>query len=165
MKKEEQVTGENKINLIVDIDLLGLGYVYPKARTGVFRVTEELLTSFLSHSGLEVHFSAQSNLSDAIAYLEKASLMQNAKFVHSKAELSKAASLNQLRAICFGNKFLERVFRKVRRYFFQQTAGFSELPTNPVYFSTYNELPKAIQDNKSIKKVILIHDLISVRLP
>ncbi|MFB0947742.1 MAG: hypothetical protein QMB24_16590, partial [Spirosomataceae bacterium] len=86
MKNQQQIHNINNINVVIDIDLLGLGYVYPKARTGVFRVTEELLRSFLENQKLNVYFSSQNNLSDSIAFLESSDISGKGRFIHSKEE-------------------------------------------------------------------------------
>ena len=165
MKNQQQIHDINNINVVIDIDLLGLGYVYPKARTGVFRVTEELLRSFLENQKLNVYFSSQNNLSDSIAFLESSDISGKGRFIHSKEEISVANSINRFRGVFTQVNFLIKVFRKIRYKYFHKTSGFSELPEKAVFFSPYYELPEEIKGNSEIKKVLLVHDLISFRLP
>lgn len=163
MKNQQHAQG--KINVIIDIDLLGLGYVYPKARTGVFRVTKELLQSFLENPKLNVFFVSKNNLSDSMAFLEESEISINGRFLHTKQELTVAQSVNSFRSIFLKNNFLEKVFRKIRFRFFHRTSKFGQFPEKPVFFSPYYELPEEIRGDNAIKKVILVHDLISFRLP
>lgn len=165
MKNKQLIHNPESVNVVFDVDVLGLGYVYPKARTGVFRVTEELLRSFLENPKLNVYFASKNNLSDSLAFFQEAEIETTGRFVHSKQELNVAQSINRFRSVFLGNKFLEKVFRKIRFTFFHKTSNFSEFPNKTVFFSSYNELPAEVKGEASIKKVILIHDLISFRLP
>lgn len=163
MKTETNSTA--KINVIIDIDLLGLGFVYPKARTGVFRVSEELLKLFLEHPKLNIYFSAVNHLSDSLSFLASRGIPTEGRFVHPPEDVRAAKRSNRIKNTFFYTKFLRKVFRKFYNKFIHRTTLVSNLPSAPIFFSPYYALPKSIQHDASIKKVLLIHDLISFRLP
>lgn len=100
-----------------------------------------------------------------MAFLEESEISINGRFLHTKQELTVAQTVNRFRSIFLKNNFLEKVFRKIRFRFFHRTSKFGQFPEKPVFFSPYYELPEEIKGDNAIKKVILIHDLISFRLP
>lgn len=162
---KEEPNNHPKTNVVIDIDLLGLGHVYPKARTGVFRVNEELLLLFLEHPKLNVYFSAIHHLSDSLTFLASKQIDYTDCFVHPVSDLKAAQRDNMFRQTLHRFKFLEKIYRRFYRRVLYRPTRIEKLPENSVFFSPYYALPNSIQHDGRVKKVLLIHDLISFKLP
>lgn len=158
---------QSKINLIVDIDLLGLGHVHDKARTGVFRVTEELFTRLLDDNSLNVYVSSCQYLYDAITYLEDTELSKKCSFIHSEKLVKRIKILVKVGRNLNRIEIIGKVYRKfVYKFLLKKDLKFKHtLPSQPIFFSPYLSLPKFLKNDSSIKKVLLIHDLIAYSLP
>ena len=122
-----------KKKVIFDISVLGTGYMHDDSRTGVYRVSEVALKTFLSDEYFDVYFyPSAKNDEECKKYLEHYFPDLNKKFIPSQ-------------------KFK---FRRIFKYLFSSRYD--------LYFSPYFAIPKEYRLNLKIKKVIIIYDLIQV---
>ena len=150
---------------IFDISVLGMGYYYPKSRTGVHRVVENLATGLVTDN---LAFSAIESLPGAMRYAQ--SRWRN-PFVHTDSELSLANAENKLLRFTSPNSFPEKAirasFRKIRSVFLpdQFQLNTRQLAHYKLFHSPYFPIPKVVQQHPTLRPVLTIHDLIPIRFP
>lgn len=160
------VPENEKINVIFDVDLLGLGHVHAQARTGVYRVTEELLKRFIVHPKLNLYLASPNYLYDSVAYLKKNDFVKQYRFVHSQKDINRNKYLYQVTNSIRKVPALSKVIRKFYYTFFsRQIVPFDKLPDNAIYFSAYYPIPSVLYGDGAVKKVLVVHDLIAFRMP
>lgn len=153
---------------ILDVSLLGQGYYHQKARTGVFRVVENLASLLpVISPDLEIIFADNLDLlatigytnhhlnNQALTFLNQTSKVKNAKFQQQMLALFPHNSLPQ--------KAIKHLFYKInstKNQFQPELISHSKL-----YHSPYYPIPEQFQHNKKLKKLITIHDLIPIKYP
>ena len=150
---------------IFDISVLGMGYYYPKSRTGVHRVVENLAAGLVTD---DLAFSAIESLPGAMRYAKG---RWNNLFVHTVSEINLATTENKLLRFTAPNSFAEKAirasFRKVRSAFlpnqFQLNAR--QLGHYKLFHSPYFPIPEVVQQHAALRSVLTIHDLIPIRYP
>lgn len=60
---------------------------------------------------------------------------------------------------------IEKIAKKIEKYFFQNRLLMKEIKNCDVYLSTYFPIPQQIRSYKKIKKIYLIHDMIPILYP
>jgi glycosyltransferase involved in cell wall biosynthesis len=156
-----------------------MGYINPKSRTGIFRVTQETLLALLDRPDLSVqlvNLSDKSGIWDEVAaqlYLESLGLNLEDHFIHSFPKLWLATL---------------RIPVKLQKSLIHQTyqslpllykAGIAmQIPIDrgtkvfqppfkaspDVYHSSFLPLPKALESS-SITRILTVHDLIPIKYP
>lgn len=153
---------------ILDVSLLGQGYYHQKARTGIFRVVENLATLLPTiSSDLEVVFVDDLDLLATIGYLKEHLKNQDIHFLNTDSQLSSAKFQNQLLSFFSFNSLPQKV---LKRLFYQINASKSQfqdkiLESATLFHSPYFPLPNQIHQYKKLKKLITIHDLIPIKYP
>lgn len=154
------------MNTIFDISVLGMGYYYPKSRTGVHRVVENLAKGLVTD---ELAFSAVESLPGAMRYAQ--SQWSNPFFVHTDSEINLAQAENKLLRLTSPNSFPEKAirasFRKVRSVFLSTEFQLNtrQLDHYKLFHSPYFPIPKVVQQHPTLRSVLTIHDLIPIRFP
>ena len=153
---------------ILDVSLLGQGHYHQKARTGVFRVVENMV-SFLPKisSDLELTFVDNLDLSSTFGYLKTHFIEAEFKFLNDNYQVSNAKFQNKVLSFLPYNslpqKLIKRIFYQLnsKKYHFRDEI----IAKSNLYHSPYFAIPKQIQDAKNLKKLITIHDLIPIKYP
>ena len=153
---------------ILDVSLLGQGYYHQKARTGVFRVVENLATLLLNiSSDLEIIFADNIDLLSTIAYLNENLSNQKVSFLNNSSQVSSAKFQDQVLRLFPYNSLPQKA---IKRFFYQLNSSNNQFPkdiinNSNIYHSPYFPIPAQIQEAKSLKKLITIHDLIPIKYP
>ena len=160
---------------IYDISVLGHGFYHPPARTGIFRVIENLaeelvktrvVSSFTSGSNLTRFFECSdyllSNkelqsvpLSNPALDKKLATFFQYVhQITHSKTEKKiKYSSLNWI------------VRKVVSKFPVEKTINHNELVVADIYHSPFYPIPDYVKKLKKLKKFLTVYDLIPVLYP
>jgi glycosyltransferase involved in cell wall biosynthesis len=153
---------------ILDVSLLGQGFYHQKARTGVFRVAENLATILPKISpDLDVFFSDNIDLLSTMGYIQEHFGSQNIKFANTDAQVSTAEFQNTILSLFPYNSILQKAIKRLYYQFNSSEVKFQEqiLLNSGLYHSPYFPIPAKIQSRKKLKKLITIHDLIPIKYP
>lgn len=167
------------MKVLYDITVLGVGANYLPARTGVFRVVENLAYGLKKSKDCELFFcnnSSSYNLCDAINYLEDMDLAQvnlayeNWKFKRSiynnlhkiSIKVDKASNLTKIPL---------KALRKIVSYIARSTELFYKpidakiIASSKIYHSPYYAIPQMLKEASHIEKFLTVHDLIPILYP
>lgn len=153
---------------ILDVSLLGQGYYHHKARTGVFRVVENLATLLPNISPeLEIIFVDNLDLLSTIGYLNEHLKNQEIHFLNAESQLSSAKFQHQILSLFPFNSLMQKA---LKRLFYQLNSSKIQyqneiLESTNLFHSPYFPIPNQIQEHKKLKKIITIHDLIPIKYP
>ncbi|MCU0468672.1 MAG: glycosyltransferase family 4 protein [Arcicella sp.] len=153
---------------ILDVSLLGQGFYHPKARTGVFRVAENLAHKLPSlSSDLEILLAENIDLVATLGYLVDSKNEQNVEFVNYQSEVSTAQRIAKILSIFPNQSKIQKILKRFSYEFStkEKKLDANLLNTAQVYHSPYYPFPEQILANKRLKKIITIHDLIPVKYP
>jgi glycosyltransferase involved in cell wall biosynthesis len=163
-----------------DISVLGLGHQLPYARTGVFRVVENLAYGLKNSTECNLFFCTSESLTslfDALDYLELKSEFANIPIPHKKRKLRRNFYTLLSQAELKLNNYLDpptfliRAWKKVFKYvndgteLFRNPIEFKELLNSDIYHSPFGQIPPQIREKKSINKFTTIYDLIPILYP
>jgi glycosyltransferase involved in cell wall biosynthesis len=153
---------------ILDVSLLGQGYYHQKARTGVFRVVENLASLLPNISpDLEVFFADNLDLLATFGYISENLPNQHISFLNNSSQVSLAKFQNQVLGL-FPFNSLPR--KAIKRLFYQLNSSENQfqheiIARANIYHSPYFPIPNQLQQTESLKKLITIHDLIPFKYP
>lgn len=153
---------------ILDVSLLGQGFYYPKARTGIFRVVENLATLLPEISQeLSLYYADTLDLPATLRYFEENITLQNIKFANNDSQVSKARFDNSLLSMFALNSIPQKIIKRILYRLHSHDAVFqaSLLDSSSVYHSPYFPIPEQVQNKKKLSKLITIHDLIPIKYP
>ncbi len=161
------------MNVVFDISILGMGHHDSKARTGIFRVAENIMDRLLGRDDLSLGLSAFASPDCCQQYLASRGLEGVASLQCSSLLLRLLEERRRLKERqvtrsgfnqALGKGYLEMV-RMLVRHFEQRplsaTGGFSDAD---IVHSPYLPLPRQVRALKT-KKFITLYDLIPVLLP
>ena len=164
------------MNIIYDISVLGSGFYNPRARTGIFRVVENLATELVKMDIIS-SFSPAINISsyfDCFDYLQSNSLLNTIPLIEPtvKNDYTKIAfylhrHLRNLSSRSINERIIYKLF--FNRYsvdlfnlFFERDDLFD---ANDIYHSLFHPVPKQVRANKKLKPILTVYDLIAVLYP
>ncbi|MEI2581706.1 glycosyltransferase family 4 protein [Scytonema sp. PRP1] len=169
------------MKVLYDISLLGSGYYDPLARTGVFRVIENIAYGLANSKECDLSFctiATHNNISISVAcldYLEANLKFEKVPFAHPKI---KRLLHNQIKPINekIDNAYgLERLLLKSIRKPLLYSKGFVEYYTNlidskslaaaDIFHSPLHPIPKRVRQNRKTKNFLTVHDLIPILYP
>lgn len=149
-----------KIKLIFDISVIGLTLSYENAKTGVYRVIDELheklvnskdLDIFYSHTGFPMFHSFSQQ------YLKKRGLSER---ICTSLKYHLPRNIKG-RAERYFNKFYQLIKIDLNKLVFNE-----EHFNGPAVFHTpFTKIPSELKEFKNLKRVITIYDLIPVLYP
>lgn len=145
-----RVDAVDKINVIYDISVLGLAQVDDRARTGVFRVVENIAVRLGQSRDLMMRFCASiGNNKECLDFLKKHSFPNRyeKEFVPCVQSVLDNSSVNS----GFWKKAIDLL------------CGKRESPL--LYHSPYHPIPQDIRSRPDISKVLTVYDVIAVLLP
>ncbi len=153
---------------ILDVSLLGQGFYHQKARTGVFRVAENMATLLPNISpDLEIIFADNLDLLATIGYINQNIQSQSNKFINPDSQVSIAKYQNKILSIFPYNSIPQKAIKRLFYQFNSSKIEFQEqiIDNSSLYHSPYFPIPSQIQERKKLKKLITIHDLIPIKYP
>jgi len=173
-----------KIKIIFDISVLGHGNGCKISKTGVFRVTENLLLQLAKNEHIQLFLcSSRKNYIECTNYLRMSDCFKESDIIYSNKffESSKLYLKHKIdsltKKIHHKNFFLFNLFFKVIRkicykifHFIEEKDKNNVIPQKilkkaNIYQSCFHSIPKQIRNNKNIKKFLMIHDLIPILFP
>ncbi|WP_338869850.1 glycosyltransferase family 1 protein [Spirosoma sp. SC4-14] len=159
------------MNIILDASPLGIGFYHRQARTGISRVVEQLLVGLQRAEDVRLWLAAPTHLAETIRFAETEFGNTAPVFINSAGELALARLENGLLSPFPPGSTVSKAIREVayrtRRALNREMAHFetSKLPDNAIYHSPFFPIPAAIQQNRHVRTVQTIHDLIPIRHP
>ncbi len=164
------------MRIIYDISVLGTGFYVPRARTGIFRVIENLAEELIKAEAVTSFSATQSvgNYFECISYLQSnpamvgAPLLKpgiNERFLGVFQELHKCIYSNKSTSVHM--KIMWRLLnnRIAAKAFARSIINPADLATAEIYHSPFYPFPDQIKRSIKLKKVITIYDLIPVLYP
>lgn len=147
----------NKLSVIFDISVLGMGTRNSTARTGVFRTIENLFEGFLHHPGISLSLnSAPQQLEATKEYLLKKGLLDDS----SAGAAEKAASHKGFWKRLLGPKEKRGILLNNNMHLYA-----NDPIRTDIFHSPWLPIPEVYAKNKNTRCFITIHDLIPVLFP
>ncbi len=158
--------GADRMKLLFDISVLGMGQRTSLARTGVFRVVENLAIGLASAKGIQLELSASAgNLADCCAFLATSRELGSLPLAHDPEFVAASRRLALARKAVANGRFvsgnLSALFSKfsmggVRRARRDQPR-FSD---NRIFHSPYHAFPDNLAEHPRVIGFLTVHDLI-----
>lgn len=162
------------MRVIYDISVLGSGFYVPRARTGIFRVIENLAQELVKAQAIS-SFSAGEKLCNffqCLDYLQNEKLqgIQLAKLDVDGSVLDLMHYLHKLTYIKNTKKLPLRVLNSVANIIAGRTVARNimnrdMLATADIYHSPFHPFPEQIKKLNHLKKVLTVYDLIPLLYP
>lgn len=153
---------------ILDVSLLGQGFYHQKARTGIFRVVENLASLLPKISpDLEVFFADDLDLLSTLGYLKVHFNGEEINFLNSNGHLLSAQFQNRIISSLPYNSIPQKA---VKHFFYlinsrKNQFDSHKISSSDLFHSPYFPIPDLIQQSNTLKKLITIHDLIPIKYP
>ena len=167
---------KNKIKIIYDISTLGAGYMYERARTGVFRVAENLLIGLNKLKQIDLFLSCIEKFyyNGVFKYIEESNNVRMGQFISLKSVFF--LNLNKLHYGLINTSKNKNIFFRVpRKVLTKLYVNMSKVTDNiylnsklkkyNIFHSPFLPIPEFINKNKKIKKVLTVYDLIPIIYP
>ncbi len=166
-----------------DISVLGTGYYYPRARTGIFRVAENLAYGLAASDECELSFCASESfqkLDESLDYLKSNLKLQEIQiflpeFMEIRSYLNKRlgelnneiTSRTQPQAKLLPLRILRKALYQTSRILESRSHLINPkyMADIDIFHSPFYAIPKQIEQTKSIKKFLTIYDLIPILHP
>ena len=163
------------MRVIYDISVLGMGFYHPRARTGVFRVIENLAQELVKAQAISSFSSALSigSYFECRDYLQTNSTLEHIplakpgtseevlkvyQYLHARTHIKKSAP-SYIRGI---NRLANGV---ANRILVRKTINRDVLASAEIYHSPFYPFHEQIKRSNKLKKIITIYDLIPVLYP
>lgn len=147
----------NKLKLIYDISVLGMGTRSPTARTGVFRTIENLFEGFLEHPEISLSLNTNPQHLDAtLEYLQLHGLIPEKNYEKRTHNQKKRGLLQEI----FRTRPKPGISINDRLRLYS-----NELVKTDIFHSPWLPVPKSYKESKKTRNFITIHDLIPVLFP
>jgi len=168
------------IRVLYDISVLGQGHFDPRARTGIFRVIEELARGLARSPELDMRFCAsRGNYFQCGEYLITHPEFSNRPFEMSAMQrlISGLDSLIRQMTLCIdaGGSSFKKISLMLGRRFVKLAAAVlkmivpaisvSELSAADIYHSMYFPVPRGFRRYKNLRLFQTVYDLIPVLFP
>lgn len=159
------------MKLIFDISVLGIGQRTSLARTGVFRVVENLAVGLASVEGIQLELSATAgNLADCCAYLATSRELGSIPLAHDPEFVAASRRLALARKTVANGRFvsgnLSVLFSKFSLGGVRCSRGdqirFSD---QQLFHSPYLAFPDSLADHSAVIGFLTVHDLIPIMFP
>lgn len=157
---------DKKLSLLYDISVLGMGWFSQTARTGIFRVTENLLHQIVQNlPGGKINFIAsQNNYFQCQEYLNAHQhIFNHIVLPCSKIQFYCDRKVNQLNhfkplRLCF--KACQHLLHPVSTHYIDKIGNNFD-----IFHSPYFSIPKIIRKKKKKVKFLTVYDLIPILYP
>lgn len=154
---------------ILDVSILGQGLYQQKAKTGVYRVVENLAKLMPNISEeLEVVFADNQDLAATVRCLEDSfGIEKKIEFLNSNTQLNQAKQENKILQTFPLNSFPQKGLKRIIDRLKSTNSVWKQdiLSSSTLYHSPYFPIPSQIQNQTHLKKLITVHDLIPIKYP
>lgn len=165
------------MRIIYDISVLGLGYYHLRARTGVFRVVENIAYGLVASRECDLNFSASvslETLNQSLDYLKSNSNFDDIPFIVPGIEKNIYITLTDI-VTKINNKpkvgLSLKALRKSLHYLIKfveantQLVALGELYKNDLFHSPFHPLPNYMKKEKYLQRFLTVYDLIPILYP
>jgi glycosyltransferase involved in cell wall biosynthesis len=170
------------MKVLYDINVLGVGHHNQRARTGVFRVVENIAYGLKKSKACELSFCTSTqyapNIQSSLDYLDANPELAEVPFHINKSWKFRQGcqkiehKLNtQTQKAEFPQIIPLKIARKLTCFFNRKTARFYN-PIEPIslteaniYHSPFEPIPSLVKQSKNLHKFLSIHDLIPILYP
>jgi len=165
------------MKILYDISVLGIGHYHPRARTGIFRVVENLASGLAASEEVNLNFCASlslENVNQTIDYLQDNPKFNDTLFIlpgwqkNVHKRITKLISnLNRKNEIGIHLKVIRRVLYSTINTVERNTkiVNNNQLADTELFHSPFYPIPEYLKLAKKAKKVLTIYDLIPVLYP
>jgi glycosyltransferase involved in cell wall biosynthesis len=166
------------MKVLYDISVLGYAHTNSCARTGIFRVVENLADGLSEIENIEMNFCATSSLDIANAALDylqihpKFSVIPFSTLGWQREVVRKTSdamsNINKSKNISFNHKIIRRVLFAIHNVVQRQVRvplNLNEVKRSDIFHSPYHQIPSYIQSISKIKKILTVYDLIPLLHP
>jgi glycosyltransferase involved in cell wall biosynthesis len=156
-------------NVVFDISVLGTGFYLNRARTGIFRVVENLASQLVYSSEINLSLTAAESLIHKIQCYKY--LQSNPDFVAARDPVLETNRFEDWLCPYYPNPgvrtILSRLKGKSIAILSRLYPGINSILPEKVdiFHSPFHPLPRQVIKNRSIKKFITVYDLIPVLFP
>lgn len=157
------------MKLIFDASVLGLGVYSSAARTGIYRVTLQILKGLTQQKNIEIGIAAVENLPETLQFLRINFPANKFQLLNYQEDIKKARVHNFFLNFFSLNSVPQKIIRKLFLKL-QSSKTIYELDSEKtvhfqLYYSSFLPIPKEINQLPEIKKVLTVHDLIPLVYP
>jgi glycosyltransferase involved in cell wall biosynthesis len=170
------------MKVLYDINVLGIGHYNPRARTGVFRVVENIAYGLKKSKACELSFCTSTqyapNIQSSLDYLDANPELAEVPFRINKSwkfrqgcQKIENKLTTQIQKAEFPQEIPLKIARKLTCSFNRRTDHFYN-PIEPIslaetniYHSPFEPIPSQVQQSKNLHKFLSIMDLIPILYP
>jgi glycosyltransferase involved in cell wall biosynthesis len=159
------------VNVILDVNPLGIGFYHRQAQTGVSRVVEQLLTGLEQRTDVNLSVAAPTHLAENMRYVQDRLGGAAPTFVNRSTERQwgrvENALLSPFAVSSLPSKVIREAFYRTKKLLHTDEARLdpTQWAANSIYHSPFYPIPEAVRKNKSVRTVQMIHDLIPIFHP
>lgn len=165
------------MKVIYDISVLGNGFYIPRARTGIFRVVENLAEALAEHQVITMYSSQSAdNYFFCLDYLQSNKNLNSLPLVKPELRFGMTAGFIDLyrnvqkkRHTTENASFLlraaNRLLHESSKIFVSDAISTDALLSADIYHSPFYPIPRQIKKHKQIKTIITLYDLIPLLYP
>ena len=162
------------MKIIYDISVLGTSYYHSRARTGIFRVVENLAYGLANSEACELQFCSSylwRTLNQTVNYLQDNPELQAIPFLTPGPQKDVYTTLkkiikqvNEKNKVNIGLKCLKKLSCYLAKYIESNPSllDLQKISHNNIYHSPFYPLPTYLDKNKHIRKFLTVYDLIPV---
>lgn len=151
----------------LDAVILGEGFYQQKSKTGVYRVIENLSQQLMCHPDVQLHLASPAYLQDTLRHFQESDFGKELFFLHSEKDLNIAKWQNFLFKIFNDSSIPQKVVRRLVFSLLGNKSVLSSPKINEIaiYHSLFYSFPDEILNNKKLKKILTVHDIIPIIHP
>ncbi|MBE9048065.1 glycosyltransferase family 4 protein [Pleurocapsales cyanobacterium LEGE 10410] len=165
------------MKVMYDISVLGLGFYHSRARTGVFRVVENLVYELANLEACELKLCSGYSwkiLNQSINYLQANPELQAIPFLSPGLHKNIYTTLktfvketNEKENVNIGLKCLEKLSCYLTKYIESDSSllDLHKISHINIYHSPFYPIPTYLAKNKNIQKFLTVYDLIPMLFP
>jgi glycosyltransferase involved in cell wall biosynthesis len=159
--------------IVYDVSVFGTAYYYKRARTGIFRVAENIASGLVHSPEYELFFSACASVTHRIQsakYLESSSgfrgfraqlIPDNCLFTNLLSQLYPDPEITTLSQRVQG-KFVSMLSRV---FWGSKSINSSLLKKADIFHTPYHPIPERAKKSRDLKRFITIYDMIPILYP
>jgi len=165
------------MKILYDISILGMGHYHNLAKTGIFRVIENIAYGLAKSEECSLSFCSShslANLSQVIGYLEASPAFENIPLTHPNLPKNLYKNINRTVKVINGQSkgfFTQKVFRRGLYYSLRlfgkaiKPLNVKELSAADLFHSPFLPFPEYINAARNVKKIITLYDMIPILYP
>lgn len=152
------------------MSVLGTSYCLKRARTGIFRVVENIANGLMNSSRMDISFCcSQKNYYHCIQYLRQNPLLSHSSLVMHNRTIQWNENVRTSKYLEYAGRLYDRIMKKVpiaKNYFISDgVLPKNFLNTIGIYHSPFLPFPEQVISTGNIRKVITVYDIIPLIMP